>query len=287
MSTMNQIVDAALAEVYGYTSTVDTTTYLVGSIDADDLSFVVGDASQFSRGIVQIDNELLLISSVNKSTNTLAISSAVGRGIRGTTAATHDNGAIVTMSPSIPRVQAINAVNQTVKSSNGLFAIGSTSFTFNAAVTGYSIPDDVETILSVAWLPTGPSNEYQRVRRWTHDKFNGQIVLGDAIQPGRIIEITYSKAPTVPALTAEFSTSGLPESCEDVIRFGAAWRITSFLEPMSILGQSAEADAMDRQLTPGSRIRVAQYLYQIYRQRLEEEVSNLQSLFPIRTHFGG
>ena len=30
MSTMNQIVDAVLAEVYGYTSTVDTTTYLVG-----------------------------------------------------------------------------------------------------------------------------------------------------------------------------------------------------------------------------------------------------------------
>ena len=72
-----------------------------------------------------------------------------------------------------------------------------------------------------------------------------------------------------------------------MIRFGAAWRLISFLEPMSLLRQSAEADAMDRQITPGSRLRVAQYLYQMYRQRLEEEVASLQCKYPIRSHYGG
>lgn len=288
MSTMNQIVDATLSEVYGYTSTVDATTYLTAPIDTNDLSLIVGDASRFSRGIIQVDDELILASLVNRTGNTITLDGVASRGIRGSVAASHAAGAVVTMAPSIPRIQAVTAVNQTIQSSTGLFAVGSTSFTFNASVSGYSIPTEADNILSVSWMPTGPSNDYIRVRRWDYDRYNHQVSIIDPILPGRTVNVVYTKSPTLPALTADFSTSGLPASCEDVIRFGAAWRISSFLETRTLMAQTAEADAMDRpDYASGARIKVAQYLYGMYQTRLKEEVANLQSLYPIRMNYGG
>lgn len=288
MTSINGLVDAVLSEVYGYTSTVDISTYLTVSVDSNDLGFVVADASGFSRGIIQIGEELILLDGADRSAGELACGNVSGRGIRGTTATSHEVGERITMSPSIPRYQAVEAVKQTIRASTSLFAVGTTSFTYSAAVSGYSIPAEAKTILSASWKPVGPENSYREIRAMRHDKYNSQIVILEGIQPGRTVYVQYTKDPTIPtSLTSDFTTTGLPDSCEDVIRFGAAWRITSFLEPMSLLGQNVEADAMDRQMTPGSRIRVGQYLYQMYRARLDEETRNLQEIHPIRVRFGG
>lgn len=289
MSTMNEIVDSALAEVYGYTATIDPTTFLTTAANTTNLTFEVSDASRFSRGLIQIENELILIDAVDRQNNILTAGHVNARGLRGTTAASHAVGSLVSMAPSIPRIQAIRAVEQTLNASTGLFAVDSTSLVYEAAVHGYDLPAGVETILSVTWMPSGSENEWMRVKRWTHDKFNQMIILGEHVQPGRTVNIVYAKRPTVPALTDNFSESGLPSSCEDVIRFGAAWRIVSFIEPRNLLAKTAESDALDasQQQQPGSRIRIAQYLFQMYRQRLDEEIASLQSDYPTSVHFGG
>lgn len=289
MSTMNEIVDSVLAEVYGYTATIDPTTFLTTAVSSTALTFEVSDAGRFSRGLVQIDNELILIEAVDRSNNTLTAGHVSARGVRGTSAVSHSVGALVTMAPSIPRVQAIRAVEQTLNSSTGLFAIGSYTFEYEAAVYGYALPSDVGTVLSVTWMSVGSENVPIRLRRWTHDKHNGMLVLGEAPRPTVDVTVSYAKKPTVPALSAQFTDSGLPSSCEDVIRFGAAWRIVSFIEPHNLLSKTAEADAMDtsQQQQPASRLRIAQYLFQMYRQRLDEEVADLQSDYPITVHYGG
>lgn len=287
MTSMNGLVDAVLAEVYGYSTTVDPETYLTTSVDEYDLQFRVADASRFSIGIVQIDDELILLDGADRDADELSCGNLSSRGIRGSTAASHAVGARVTMNPSIPRLQAKNAVLQTLTSSTGLFAVGSTSFTFSPAVGGYALPSEAKTILSASWKPSGPVNIYHEIRNLRHDKFNNQINILEGVQPGRTVYVKYTKDPDSSiSWNADFTSTGLPASCEDVIRFGAAWRLCSFLEPMSLLGQTAEADAMDRQNTPGSRIRVGQYLYQIYKAREAEEVRNLQEIHPIRVRTG-
>ena len=287
MTSMNGLVDAVLSEVYGFSSTVDTETYLTTSVDTDDLQFRVADASRFSVGIIQIEDELILLDGADRDADELSCGNISSRGVRGTTVASHAVGARVTMSPSIPRVQAKNAVLQTLSSSTGLFAVGSTSFTFSPAVGGYTIPSEAKFILSASWKPSGPSNIYTEIRNLRHDKFNHQVNILEGVQPGRTVYIQYAKDPdTSISWNADFTSTGLPASCEDVIRFGAAWRLCSFLEPMSLLGQTAEADAMDRQNTPGSRIRVGQYLYQMYKSREAEEVRNLQEIYPVRVRTG-
>lgn len=287
MSTLNQLVDAVLAEVYSDTQTIDASSYLKVSIDADDLAFTVSDGSRFSAGIAEINSELMLIETVDRSSGSVTIAPG-GRGVRGTTAASHALAARVTMSPAIARHRVEDAVLETLRASSGLFAVGSTDITYSAATRSYSLPVGVETILSVSWDPGfSLTPEWQPVRRWTHDRHNQALVIGDPVVPGRTVRVAYATSPTVPAMSAEFSTTGLPESCWDVIRFGAAWRVVSFLEPANLLGGAAEAKAMDRPSQGGTRMRVAQYYYQMYQARLNEEVASLQHRYPIRVHFGG
>jgi hypothetical protein len=285
MTTMSDLVDAVLGEVYGYTATIDTTSYLTTAVDADDLTLTIASAANFSRGIVQVGDELLIVAEADRTAGTLTVGTASGRGIRGTTAASHAAGDVVTMSPSVPRFQAINAVNETLRSSGGLFAVQSAQVVYDPAQYAYEVPDGVRDVLDVVWMPpTG--GQWLPVRRWSHDRFQSKVAIGSAIPPGLTIQISYSRDPSVPKLSQDFTETGLPDSCLDVIRFGAAWRVSAFFEPVSLLSQSAEADALKRGAYPTSRLKVSQYYYQLYSQRLSDEVRALQARYPIRTHYG-
>lgn len=282
------IIDQVLAEVYGYSSTVDASSYLTSAVGPTDLVFYVSDASGFSRGLVEIGTELIMVDLVDRATGTLTCGHLSGRGVRGTDAASHSVGDRVVMSPTIPRIQAVNAVNQTISASAGLFAVDSQSYVYAYGQSGYALPATADTVLDVAWLPpSGVDTAWVRVRRWDHDKYNEQIIVGDTLMPGADFKVTYSVSPTIPLTSDLFSATGLPDSCIDVIRFGASWRLVSFLEPASLMAQSAEADAMKQVNPSGARLRVSQYFYSMYQQRLREEVSSLQGKYPVRTHFGG
>ena len=283
--TIGALVDSALAEVMGYTQLVDTETYLTAPATATDLSLTVASAANFSRGIVQIGDELLVVDTVDRDNGVLGLGSVAGRGVRGSTAATHAIGDRVVMSPSVPRSFAVRAVEETIRASGGLFAVGTTTFAYAPATIGYALPAGVKTVLSVAWYPpTG--NVWVPMRRWSHDKVAGMLILGEAVSPGADVRVQYAASPTVPTQAQDFSVTGLPDSCIDVIRYGAAWKLTNFLEPASLLAQGAEPDANKRQGQGGMRMRVAGYFYQLYRTRLEEEVRSLQEDYPIRIHYG-
>lgn len=286
MTTIAQLAEAVVAEVYGYTQTVDVNTYLTVAATSFDVEFTVADARNFSRGIVQVGEELILIDTVDRTNNRLTCGDISGRGIRGTTAAGHSPGVRVLMAPVIPIAQALSAVREILRSAAGLFAVDTTTFPAVAAQEGYDLPAGTDGILEVAWQPPGPSDKWIRLRRWRFDRIANQIVIGSAVMPGRSIRVAYTKPVTVPADSAEFTTSGLPESCLDVVRLGAAWKVVSFLEPYTLMPNTAAGEAMDRNKTSGNRLSVARYLYQLYQVRLSEEVAELQRRYPIHTHFG-
>lgn len=283
---MSNLTDAALAEAYGYAQTVDRTTYLSVAIDADDLTVTVADAGGFSRGMVQIGDELLMVDEVDRANNVLTIGSVAGRGLRGTTAEAHSIGDLVTMAPSIPRHQAVVAVEEAIRGASGLFRVASVTIPAVGSQTAYAVPSEAKHILNAQWYPPGPSDEWLSLRRYRHDKYANQILVHDGVAPGCDIRVTYAADPLVPTQAQDFSVTGLPDSCADVIRLGAIWRIVSFLEPYNLLAKSAEMEAMDRQKTPGNRLRVSQYYYGLYQQRLAQEIGSLQSAYPIRVSFG-
>ena len=151
---------------------------------------------------------------------------------------------MVTSSPMFPRKTVSQALNDAIIAVYPeLFAVGTTEITFNPAVTTYELPVGALDILQVSWQTTGPSKEWLPVRRFRVDRhaatgaYSSGVSLSvyDSIVPGRLMKITFTKEPSPLVNDSDvFNTvTGLPNSCEDLVRFGAAYRLVPFFDPAS------------------------------------------------------
>ena len=295
MTTFNDMVEEVLINLEGFTLRQDRTTYLTSGIDSDDLSIALASGDNIGKGILEIDDELLHIDSVDRSDRS-AVISPFGRGYRGTTAASHSANAKVTFSPSFPKISVKRAINDTIRAVYpNVYGVTSTTFTYNAAQTTYSLPANAETVLAVSWDSIGPSGEWIPVRRWRQDPTaasaeyatTNTISIYDAPVPGRTIQVIYTKEPTVLSSGSDVFTSvtGLSESARDVIVYGAAYRMVSFIDPGRLTFTSPEADQNDQTRQFGSGTNTARYLLALYQQRLQEETNRLHGKYPVRVHY--
>lgn len=295
MSTFGELTEQTLLQLYGYTTLQDQSTYLTAGISASATTMAVGDVASVSRGVLEIDDELLWVDSINTQTSSLTLP-PYGRGFRGTTAATHASGARVTSSPMFPRSAVKRAINDSIRAVfPDLFGVGTATIMFNPAVSTYSLPAGSLDVLQVSWQSIGPSREWLPVRRWRVDKnadpttFTSGVTVSlyDAIVPGRNVRIVYTKQPTVLSSPSDdyVTVTGLPASTEDVIRLGAAYRMVPFFDSAHLSGMTAEADFSANQRPVGSSAQLGRFLLQMYQVRLAEETKRLQSLFPARSHY--
>jgi hypothetical protein len=298
MPTLNQMVDEVRSNLAGYTLRQDRISYLAntGGINTTDLEIKIGSSANLAKGIIEIDEELIWVDSFDKATTTLNVIPGFGRGYQGTTASPHTEYSQVTLTPTFPRTVIKQAINDTINSLYPkLFATFSTVFTFNAAQVTYPLPDDARDALFVSWQTTGPSREWLPVNRWRIDRmanvatFNTTATLNlyEKIQPGRKVQCWYSALPvTLTNGTDDFvEVTGLPESCRDVIIYGAAYRLLSYVDTGRINLTSAEADLADTKLPSNSGASASKYVYALFQQRLSEESTKLQDRYPIRVHY--
>jgi hypothetical protein len=297
MPTFDQLVDEVKSNLQGYTLRQDRITYVTNAngITTTTSNITVGSASNLAKGIIEIDDELIWIDNFDKANNQLVVAPGFGRGYQGTTASPHAQYAQVTLAPTFPRVSIKKAINDTIRSLYPkLFAVGSTTFTFNAAQVTYPLPDDAREVLYMSWQTTGSSKEWLPIRKWRFDPlantptFNTQktINLYENIQPGRTIKVWYTMVPdTMDSNTDDFvDVTGLPDSCQDVIVYGACYRLLSFVDAGRINLSSAEADLNDTKIPASAGSSVSKYVFALFQQRLQEEALKLSDQFPIRIH---
>ena len=295
MTTFNEMIDDTLLHLQGYTTQQDQVTYITGDITDTATSMNIADVTTISRGIAEIGNELIWIDSIDQQSGSVTIP-PYGRGFRSSTAAAHTSGTMVTSSPMFPRKMVGQAINDTVKSVYPeLFAVGSTEITFSPAITTYQMPAGALDVLQVSWQTTGPSKEWLPVRRFRVDKHAStdvyttgvSVSVYDSIVPGRKMKFSYTKEPSPLVGDSDVFTTvtGLPSSCEDLVRFGAAFRLVPFFDSAQLSGQSAQADFSAAQRPAGSSSALSKYLLQMYQVRLAEEVRSIQSSFPIRSYY--
>ena len=296
--TFGQMVDEVRTNLAGYTLRQDRITYLTnsGGINTSDLAITIGNSENLAKGIIEIDNELIWINTFDKNNLTLNVIPGFGRGYGGTTPAPHAENSQVTLTPTFPRVNVMKAINDTINSLYPkLFAIGVTTFTFNAAQVTYQLPDDARDVLFVSWQTVGPSKEWLPVNRWRIDRMANvaafdttkTVNIYEKIMPGRTVQVYYSTIPnTLSGSNDDFAgVTGLPESSRDVITLGAAARLLSYLDTGRINLSSAEADINDTKLPSTAGANASKYVYALYQQRLQEEANKLQDRFPIRLHY--
>jgi len=298
MSTLNEMVDEIRSNLQGYTLRQDRISYVTNAngLTTTSSTITIGSAANLAKGTIEIDDELIWIDSFDKASNTLNVVPGFGRGYQGTSPAPHSQYAQITLSPTFPRVTIKKAINDTINSLfPNLWAVTSTTFTYNASVTTYALPDDLESILYMSWQTTGSSQEWLPINRWRADGMansatfnsNNTVSIYDSVQPGRTVQVWYTTtANTLDNNTDDFAdVTGLPQSCQDVVTLGAAFKLLSFIDSGRINLSSAEADSADSKIPSTAGVSSSRYIYALYQQRLNEEALKLKDRFPIRIHY--
>jgi len=296
-TTYANLVDEITLNLSGYTLRQDRTTHLTADVTSSGLSLSLGSVTNIGKGVVEIDDELIWLDTYDRISSVGNVA-PYGRGYHGTTAAAHTANTKVTIAPTFPRATIKKAINDTIDAVfPNLFAVGIHTFTYNSVKTTYSLPAEVQTVLYVSYKPTGPTEEWLPVRNYRADMFANStsfptaqsISIYDRIEAGRTIQVYYSKKPstlTESASNAVFETvTGLPSSCKDVIVYGAAYRLASFVDPGRLNYSSAEADNADTKIQYGSGASTARFLLALYQQRLNEETKKLRDVYPTRIHY--
>ena len=307
-TTLTNMMDEVQVNLAGYTFQQDRTTYIstpvttTTSSSASPLVLSLGSTESLGKGIVEIDEELLWVDSYDRVANTATVA-PYGRGYLGTTAATHAADSKVTIAPTFPRFNIKRAINDTVRSLGAsIFAMKTTTFTFNAAVSTYAFANlNIKNILTVSWQDIGPSKEWRPIRKYDFDSVANPeafgytsgtdqvqtITLGEAPISGRTVKVVYATDPVAfTSNSQDYATqTGLPESTRDVVILGAAYRLLSFLDPARAAQVSPQADETDSKRPYGASQTATKQLYALYSQRLAEETKAQQQNYPPKVHF--
>lgn len=300
MTTLGQIKGRLRQLLMGYTRNQEQITWLSQATLATDTQFFVnpGTATAVNRGLVEIDNELILIDQYNSLVGTMTTAAGQnGRGVEGTTPAFHDVNAIVTMDPDFPRQRITEAINECIQATYpDLYIMGSYDFPYKAARFEYDVPAEAEKVYKVTVSTIGPSFVWKGGVRW---RFNPQastqsngsatgksIQIMDPVVPGRLIHCQYIKKPGELVNDSDVyeTVVGYETRTIDMIMYGAAARLLSGLEPARLAQKAVESTERAPLVPTGAATSASQYFWNLYYRRFDEEVDRLHNLFPAYQH---
>lgn len=242
--------------------------------------------------VIAVDLEVMHVWDVDSTAGT----ATVERGQYGSTAATHLIGSIVYVNPKWSKFAILRAINQDLASlaSAGLFKMSTVELTYSASVAGYDLTgvSNLEGIYAVEAKYLGLTADWVPIRRYlvardqnlTDFPSGFALTLLEGGQPGQAIRVLYkSRFTALSALTTDVATTNLPTSAYDIPPLGAAARLVSPGEvgrnDTTTQGNTRRAE----EVPAGAVARSGAYLWQLRRDRVNEEVRELRRLYPVRS----
>jgi hypothetical protein len=308
-TSFDQLVSRVKQQLLGYTRDQASISNLTASMTPTDTTFTVDvdTVTNISRGLVEIGDELILVKTFDRASGLVTVMGGVnGRGVEGTTPASHSINDLITDDPMYPTARIKEAINDTINATYpDLWVFGEYEFPKIAARYEYPLPVEVEDVYKVYVNTIGPSAVWFPLSSW---RFNpqasttsGQVkptptptgkslqIMRDFIVPGRNIRVTYKKKPnTLVSDSDDFETvSGYPERYIDMIVYGACWRLLPAYEAARLQQSQIEATERAPLVPTGSGSQAAQYYLSLYTRRLQEERDRLFSLFENNQYFNG
>lgn len=150
------------------------------------------------------------------------------------------------------------------------------------------MPDSIVDITGISWDVPDSTGVWQIIKNWRLDTnyldpdtntTKNALILKESPMPGRDVRVQYTSYPTTITDNQELTASGLPSSCEDVVRLGAMYRLLSTVDPGKVTAASVSADALDQPVAAGASTNAAKYIFQLYTVRLSEEIAKQQANF--------
>lgn len=293
MTSFSQMVDDVRAHLRSYTRDQELSTYLTANVTSSGLQLEVADASLISRGRIEIDDELLWVDRVDRANNTVTLA-PYGRGMDGTTAATHSLNARIVVQPLYPKQMVKDTINQIIGGlGSQLFAVQTTDLTATPNGVAYELPSTVERVLSVTNDYDSIYGDVEYIRRWKFDPHSGTSTTGKALfvyEPtatGQTLTVTYFRKPLQLADGDDFDDSLLPSTAYDVIILGAAARLMATSSSYMSSTRAIEPAALDQKSDSSQVLQQSRYLFTLFQQRLEEEKTQLLNSYVTRSHYTG
>lgn len=288
--TFSSLIDEVVTSLQGWGVNTDQMATLSQDITSGTLTFSVDESNIVSRGIIEIDEELIW---VNTSQNGSLVVPAWGRGWKGTTAVSHSLGTAVYVSPTYPRSIVSREVNNAIRAVYPtIFAVGTTEFVVDPTRWQYELPASTEMVLAVEW-------KWDAINGWrnldgyevthsanTTDFPSGKMLsISDPLWGGVTVRVTYSKQPTLLSAGSDlFTATGLPASSRDIVVYGATSRLLPWLDAGRLPVESVASDTQDATKPVGNAISVGRELRSLYASRIAQERAALLSRYPIRVH---
>lgn len=293
MTTLEDLRQRVRSQLMGFTRDQQQVAVLAAPITSSDTSLTLdtNTARNISRGLVEIDDELILLQSLDLSTNVATIIGGVnGRGREGSVAASHSANALVTMSPTVPRVRLTEAINQAIMAMYPKIPIFSTTeITKLAPVFEYAMPADCTEIWYIVSDTVGPSQVHYPSPRWrfnpkapTSDFASGKsIQLLDFVTPGRAIRIVYTKAPVeLVNATDAISVSGYDDRMSETIIWGALARLIPSFEAARLQQLAVEGTERAALVPASAATKTAAYYEALFQQALDLERNRIMDETP-------
>ena len=294
MSTLKQLMDQVESNLQGYVQDQAEQTYLTTAIDADDLALIVDEPALVSRGIVQVDDELLWVKEVDRTDSTVTVS-PFGRGYLSSTAATHAIGARVVDNPLFPRARVKENINQVLENLYpDLYVLDTEDITYVAARATYEMPADARNVTSVTWQTVGPTQYWEPIKRWdfnpradtTEFPTGRSIDIWSPIVPGRTVKVDYIKRPgTLTLSTDDLTDTGLEDYVETTVIYGTCYRMVGWLDAPRLQARAVETSQRSAYVEAGAAANAAKYFYALYQQSLEAARMRFLKENPTGLHF--
>lgn len=270
--TVSRLVDEVIDALHGYTRDQVQVTELVNSMAEDDLTFKVAETQQVGRGLVELDEELIYVRSIDTGGNARVFT--WGRGQQGTLASGHAVGSRVTMAPLYPRQRVRDAVFAVLRDIHPDVApVGTQLLDVSPVRTNYPMPTNTYNILRVEWHPIGPSQMWLPVSRWRPNKTATTIEL-ELLGPvwpgaGRARVLYLKELPTNFAADEDLSAIGYPQDIHNCVVLGATARMLALTEPARLQVQSVTSAAQSEFVPAGSTLNLAKFVFGLYQQQLD------------------
>lgn len=290
MTTAANLIDRTVQILLA--GTVEERNKIASSINSSittvTTSYALGSLS--TQTVFEVDSELFYVWDADTQTKVLTVE----RGFGGTTAASHNSGAVLTVNPKFPRWQVLQALNDELADlsspMNGLYQMKTVDLSYNgsdrmlnlAGVTDiidlYEVrlrylADDYPVIHNVRLMRDLPTSDFG----------SGMVLAFDDRVRSGTIRVVY-KAP-YSTFTSEASTvasTGASSGMEDLLVLGAQIRLLAGREVKRNFVESQGDTRRSDEVPAGAMSNSMTNLMRLRRDRVTAEAARLARQYPLR-----
>jgi hypothetical protein len=289
MSSAQQIIDAARVDLLS--GVVEERNRLAASVNesATTVTFTYPLAGVRPGTVFELDTELLYVWAIDNNAQT----ATVERGWEGTQPLSHASGTVATIKPRFPTGTLFRMLQEEVVSLaspvNGLFRVATLDVQYDGDKREVPLPGAVDLLDVHEVRIKSDTQNWPEVRNWRLQRNQSAVDYGATLSlrldedvPAGAMRIIYRASFRSVQSVADdvVAASGMPASCEDIVRLGVQMRALMSRDAKRSYLESQGDTRRPEEVGPQAMAASWRGFAAVRQQRIVEEAAKLQARYP-------